>query len=62
MHRAIEKATGKNWAAKFIRCHPVEREYVRREMEIMNDLHHKKLLALHEAFQAPGEIIMILEL
>ncbi len=62
VHRAIEKATGKNWAAKFIKCSPVDREIIKRELDVMNDLHHPKLLQLHEAFEQQGEMIMILEL
>ncbi|ESO99756.1 hypothetical protein LOTGIDRAFT_141643, partial [Lottia gigantea] len=62
VYRAIERATGKNWAAKFIHCRPFEKDLVRREIEIMSHLHHKKLLQLHEAFDQPGEMVMILEL
>lgn len=63
VHRAIERATGKNWAAKFIHCRPQQKEMVRREIDIMNHLtNHKKILQLHEAFDQSGEIVMILEL
>lgn len=62
MHRAVERATGKVWAAKFIKCRPHEKEAVEHEIYIMNCLHHRKLLQLHEAFEQPGEIVMILEL
>jgi hypothetical protein len=30
--------------------------------DIMNDLHHPKLLQLHEAFDQAGEMVTILEL
>lgn len=49
VHRAIERATNKNWAAKMIRCKPHEKEAVRHEIDMMNELHHPKLLQLHEA-------------
>ncbi|CAG2187953.1 Myosin light chain kinase, smooth muscle,Myosin light chain kinase family member 4,Death-associated protein kinase 2,Myosin light chain kinase 3,Death-associated protein kinase 1,Death-associated protein kinase 3,Myosin light chain kinase 2, skeletal/cardiac muscle [Mytilus edulis] len=62
VHRAIERATNKNWAAKFIRCKPHEKEIVRHEIDIMNELHHAKLLQLHEAFDQAGEMVTILEL
>ena len=63
MHRAIERATGRNWAAKFVRCSvDSEKEIMKQEMEVMNNLHHNKILQLHEAFDQPGEIVMILEL
>ncbi|KAK3083179.1 hypothetical protein FSP39_015849 [Pinctada imbricata] len=62
VHRAIERSTDKNWAAKFIHCKPHEKEIVRHEIDVMNDLHHPKLMQLHEAFDQAGEMVMILEL
>ena len=62
LHRAIEKTTGRNWAALFMKARPVDREFVKREVELMNDLHHHKLLQLHEAYEQPGEMILIREL
>ena len=62
LHRAIEKATGRNWGALFMKARPVDREFVKREVELMNDLHHHKLLQLHEAYEQPGEMILIREL
>lgn len=62
VHRAIERATSKNWAAKFVRCRHGDKDLVRREIELMSDLHHPKLLQLHEAFDQTGEMVMILEL
>ncbi|XP_072180959.1 twitchin-like [Diadema setosum] len=61
VYRAIEKATGKTWAAKFMRCYGSERDLVKREIEIMKMLHHRRLLNLHEVFETDEEIIMILE-
>uniref|UniRef100_A0A0B7BSV9 Uncharacterized protein n=1 Tax=Arion vulgaris TaxID=1028688 RepID=A0A0B7BSV9_9EUPU len=62
VHRAVERATGKNWAAKFIHCRPQDKDVIRHEIDIMNRLHHPKLLQLHEAFDQRGEMVMILEL
>lgn len=62
VHRAVERATGKNWAAKFIHCRPQDKDIIRHEIDIMNSLHHPKLLQLHEAFDQRGEMVMILEL
>ena len=62
VYRAIEKATGKTWAAKFMRCYGKERDLVKREVEIMKKLHHRRLLNLHEVFETGDEIIMIIEL
>jgi len=62
VHRAIERATGRNWAAKFVACTTIERAMVRGEIDIRNDLRHPNLLQLHEAFETHGEMAFILEL
>ncbi|CAF0817484.1 unnamed protein product, partial [Didymodactylos carnosus] len=62
VHRAIERATGKTFAAKFIpTLAPADKTTVRREIEVMSDLNHKKLLHLHDAFEEEFEMIMITE-
>jgi serine/threonine protein kinase len=60
--RAIERATGRNWALKFVSCGAVEKQLVRQEAAVMNELHHPRLLQLHDAFDLPGEMAMVLEL
>ncbi|VDL87530.1 unnamed protein product, partial [Nippostrongylus brasiliensis] len=56
VYRAIEKATGKTWAAKMVKVRPgVKREDVLHEITIMNELNHEKLLNLHEAFDLGNE-------
>ena len=62
MYRVLDRKTGKNYAAKFIRCSALEKGMIKQEIDIMNDLHHPKLLQLHEAFEQPGEMVLILEL
>ena len=62
MYRCIEKATGKTFAAKFIKTKPSDRESVRSEIRIMNELHHPKLLQCVDAFEVPKQIIMVMEL
>jgi len=62
VHRAIERATGRNWAAKFVACTTIERAMVRGEIDVRNDLRHPNLLQLHEAFETHGEMAFILEL
>ncbi|VDM73402.1 unnamed protein product [Strongylus vulgaris] len=63
VYRAIEKATGKTWAAKIVQVRPgVKREDVLHEISVMNQLHHDKLLQLHEAFDLGSEICLIEEL
>ncbi|PIO69851.1 immunoglobulin I-set domain protein [Teladorsagia circumcincta] len=62
VYRAIEKATGKVWAAKMVQVRPgVRKEDVLHEISIMNQLHHDKLLNLHEAFDLGNEMCLIEE-
>ncbi|XP_035779466.1 twitchin-like isoform X8 [Anopheles albimanus] len=62
VHRCRERKTGNVFAAKFI---PVstnaERELIRREIDIMNQLHHRKLIHLHDAFEDEDEMVLIYE-
>ncbi|VDM54489.1 unnamed protein product [Angiostrongylus costaricensis] len=62
VYRAIEKATGKTWAAKMVQVRPgVKREDVLHEISVMSQLHHDKLLELHESFDLGDEICLIVE-
>ncbi|KAK6047730.1 immunoglobulin I-set domain protein [Cooperia oncophora] len=62
VYRAIEKSTGKIWAAKMVQVRPgVKKEDVLHEISIMNQLHHDKLLNLHEAFDLGNEMCLIEE-
>ncbi|CAJ0566744.1 unnamed protein product, partial [Mesorhabditis spiculigera] len=62
VYRAIERATGKTWAAKMVQVRPgVKKENVLHEMDMMNQLHHEKLLHLHEAFDLGNEMCLIEE-
>ena len=62
VYRCVEKATGKDFAAKFIKTKPSDREAVRAEIRIMNELHHPKLLQCVDAYEVPKQIIMVMEL
>ncbi|KAK6109169.1 Immunoglobulin I-set domain family protein [Brugia pahangi] len=62
IYRAIERATGKSWAAKMISVSPdMSKEVIMHEVNIMNELHHEKLLNLHEVFDLDKEICLIEE-
>ncbi|KXJ80778.1 hypothetical protein RP20_CCG023458 [Aedes albopictus] len=62
VHRCRERKTGNVFAAKFI---PVsqnsERTLIRKEIDIMNQLHHRKLIHLHDAFEDDDEFVLIYE-
>lgn len=62
VRRIVEKATGLNLAAKFIRTiKSKDRQQVHDEINIMNMLRHPKLLRLAAAFENPKEMIMVTE-
>ncbi|OTF83012.1 twitchin-like protein, partial [Euroglyphus maynei] len=62
VHRCREKKTGRIFAAKFIPVsHPLEKSIIRKEIDIMNQLHHVKLIRLNDAFEEDDEMILIYE-
>ncbi|CAG2161698.1 unnamed protein product [Oppiella nova] len=62
VHRCREKKTGHIFAAKFIPVsHPLEKSIIRKEIDIMNHLHHAKLIRLHDAFEDDDEMVLIYE-
>nr|KAG5709145.1 hypothetical protein BaRGS_028601 [Batillaria attramentaria] len=62
VHRCIEKATGRVFVAKFINTpYPLDKYTVKNEINIMNQLHHPKLINLHDAFEDKYEMVLILE-
>ena len=63
VHRCVEKATGRVFVAKFIHTpYPLDKATVKNEINVMNNLHHPKLLQLHDAFEDKNEMILVLEL
>lgn len=63
VHRAVEKKTGKNFAAKFIFTpSTAEKNIVKKECDVMNMLIHPKLLNLHDIFDEGDEMVLITEL
>ena len=63
VHRCREKKTNHVFAAKFIPIgHAMEKALIRKEIDIMNHLHHCKLINLHDAFEDEDEMVLIFEL
>ena len=61
-HPPPRPCAGKILAAKFLRCATKKtRDAVYNEVEIMNSLHYHRLLLLADVFEAPKEIVMVLE-
>ena len=63
VHRCRELKTQHVFAAKFIPIgHAMEKALIRKEIDIMNHLHHCKLINLHDAFEDEDEMVLIFEL
>ena len=63
VHRCVEKSSRRHFAAKFVEVGNSEEEMsVMKEIEIMKECTHAKLLQLQDAFQTDTEIIMVMEL
>eukprot|EP00794_Sanderia_malayensis_P017278 gene17279-19005_t len=59
---AVHTETQREYAAKFIKCRPRDKKVVYGEIEIMNQLNHKRLVQLYGAFETSKNIVLILEL
>ncbi|GAA49621.1 twitchin, partial [Clonorchis sinensis] len=63
VHRCREKSTGNFYACKFVEVNtPQDRQVVHNEIEVMKELHHPKLIRLHEAFEDKNEMALVMEL
>ncbi|KAM7003385.1 death-associated protein kinase 2 isoform 1-T1 [Tautogolabrus adspersus] len=67
--RCIEKSTGIEYAAKFIKKRQsrasrrgVKREEIEREVIILQQLQHPNIVALHDVFENRMDVVLILEL
>uniref|UniRef100_A0A9J8CMF3 Myosin light chain kinase, smooth muscle n=1 Tax=Cyprinus carpio carpio TaxID=630221 RepID=A0A9J8CMF3_CYPCA len=61
--KLVEKSTKKVWAGKFIKAFSQkEKENVRQEIDIMNSLHHPKLVQCVDAFVGKSDMVMVLEM
>lgn len=60
--KAKEKSTGTAYAAKYIKITPSSRKEVTEEINMMNKIHHKRLVYLYDAYETPKHLIMIMEL
>ncbi|XP_058502373.1 death-associated protein kinase 2 isoform X1 [Solea solea] len=67
--RCIEKTTGNEYAAKFIKKRQsrssrrgVRREEIEREVSILQELQHANVISLHDVFENRTDVVLILEL
>ncbi|XP_059609268.1 obscurin isoform X2 [Phlebotomus argentipes] len=61
-YHAVERATGRNFAAKIMHGKDDLRAFMFNELEIMNSLNHKKLIRLHDAFDTNRSMTLVMEL
>uniref|UniRef100_UPI0035902882 LOW QUALITY PROTEIN: myosin light chain kinase, smooth muscle-like n=1 Tax=Myxine glutinosa TaxID=7769 RepID=UPI0035902882 len=61
--RLVDKKSGKGHAGKFIKSLVAkDKESIRHEIELMNSLHHPKLVQCQAAFEEKSNIIMVMDL
>uniref|UniRef100_A0A4W3GSU4 Myosin light chain kinase 2, skeletal/cardiac muscle-like n=1 Tax=Callorhinchus milii TaxID=7868 RepID=A0A4W3GSU4_CALMI len=62
VHKCVEKSTGLTLAAKIIKVRFVkDKEEVKNEIQVMNQLNHTNLIQLYDAFESKNDIILIME-
>ncbi|KAG3288797.1 myosin light chain kinase family member 4, transcript variant X1 [Ictidomys tridecemlineatus] len=62
VHKCEEKATGLKLAAKIIKTRgPRDKEEVKNEISVMNQLDHVNLIQLYDAFESKNDIILVME-
>lgn len=61
-YHAVERNTGRNYASKIMHGRGDLKPFMYNEMEAMNNLHHRKLLRLHDAFETNDSVTLVIEL
>ncbi|XP_034737314.1 myosin light chain kinase 2, skeletal/cardiac muscle isoform X1 [Etheostoma cragini] len=62
VHKCIENSSGLMLAAKIIKARSQkEKDVVRNEMQVMNQLNHANLIQLYAAFESRHDIILVME-
>lgn len=61
-YHAVERDTGRNFAAKYMRGGSDVRPLMLNEMDIMNSFNHRNLLRLHDVYDYDSSFTLIMEL
>ncbi|XP_048363080.1 myosin light chain kinase family member 4 isoform X2 [Sphaerodactylus townsendi] len=62
VHKCEEKSTGLKLAAKIIKVRGVkEKDEVKNEINVMNQLNHVNLIQLYDAFESKNDIVLVME-
>lgn len=63
VRRVVEKATGQEFAAKFIQVRDAaDKEFFRTELEALRRVTHSNVVRLHDAYETPRQLIIVMEL
>ncbi|XP_010184177.1 PREDICTED: myosin light chain kinase family member 4, partial [Mesitornis unicolor] len=62
VHKCEEKATGLKLAAKIIKAKgPKQKDDVKNEISVMNQLNHVNLIQLYDAFESKNDFVLVME-
>ncbi|XP_015261800.1 PREDICTED: myosin light chain kinase 3-like [Gekko japonicus] len=62
VHKCEEKSTGLKLAAKIIKVRGMkEKDEVKNEINVMNQLNHVNLIQLYDAFESKNDIVLVME-
>jgi serine/threonine protein kinase len=61
-YHAVERATGRNFAAKIMHGKNDLRPFMFNELDIMNSLNHRKLIRLYDAYDSKDTMVLIEEI
>nr|XP_060630718.1 myosin light chain kinase family member 4 isoform X1 [Anolis sagrei ordinatus] len=62
VHKCEEKSTGIQLAAKIIKARNIkEKDEVKNEINVMNQLDHVNLIQLYDAFESKNDIVLVME-
>ena len=59
--KCVHLDTATHYCAKYIKTRPSQKEEFKKEVDVMNMVRHPRLIRLHEAFEEPRQIVLILE-
>uniref|UniRef100_A0A1B6FN80 Obscurin n=1 Tax=Cuerna arida TaxID=1464854 RepID=A0A1B6FN80_9HEMI len=61
-YHAVERLSGRNYAAKVMHGKGELRSFMRNELEMMNQLNHRKLIRLYDAYESPHTFTLVTEI
>ncbi|XP_050295068.1 obscurin-like isoform X13 [Anthonomus grandis grandis] len=61
-YHGVERVNGRNWAAKVMHGRGELRPWMYNELDVLNQLRHKKLISLHDAYETDDTLAIIMEL